>query len=159
VDWGSNVIDEEAPNTWRTLTLEEWYYVLSYRKNASFLQGVATVDGVAGFIILPDDWICPDQVNFKSGFFEGSYVNGFEFHQKIDKQQWALLERSGAIFFPASGFRGGTTVHNVGHFGFYWSSANLMDKVFCMRFDSGQCIIYYGDIHHLGYAVRLVKDL
>lgn len=160
VDWGSNVIDEEAPNTWRTLTLEEWVYVLSYRKNASFLQGVAMVDGVAGFIILPDYWICPDQVNFKSGFFEGSYVNGFEFHQKIDKQQWALLERSGAIFFPASGFRGGTTVHNVGHLGFYWSSMRSLENyVYRMCFDSGQGIIKYGLWHYYGCAVRLVKDL
>ena len=160
VDWGSNAIGDESPNTWRTLTLEEWYYVIFDRANAVKLQGVAMVDGVAGFVLLPDNWTCPDKVNFKSGFYEGTYVDGFSSHQKIDKEQWALLERSGAIFFPAAGHREGTTVYNVGHVVFCWSSMRSIENyVYCMHFDSGQCIINYGDLHHNGCSVRLVKDI
>ena len=31
VDWGINKIGNDAPNTWRTLTKDEWDYLLTYR--------------------------------------------------------------------------------------------------------------------------------
>ena len=34
VDWGVNEINGEAPNTWRTLSQEEWGYIFESRKNA-----------------------------------------------------------------------------------------------------------------------------
>ena len=54
VDWGTNTICGEAPGTWRTLSADEWEYLLKKRKNASDLYGVAQVAGVNGMIILPD---------------------------------------------------------------------------------------------------------
>ena len=50
VDWGINKIGSDAPNTWRTLTDDEWEYLLNNRNNASSLRGVAQVNGVNGLI-------------------------------------------------------------------------------------------------------------
>ena len=48
VDWGTNKIGTDAPNTWRTLTRNEWKYVVFNRPSASSLNGVAQVNGVNG---------------------------------------------------------------------------------------------------------------
>ena len=53
-DWGQNVISNggNKANQWRTLTYEEWNYLITDRANASSLQGVASVNGVNGLILL-----------------------------------------------------------------------------------------------------------
>lgn len=38
IDWGINKIGSDAPNTWRTLTYDEWNYLLNTRRNASSLK-------------------------------------------------------------------------------------------------------------------------
>ena len=68
VDWGTNKIGNDTPNTWRTLTKDEWNYLLNTRTNADALCGIAQVNGVNGLILLPDNWTCPAGVTFKSGF-------------------------------------------------------------------------------------------
>lgn len=75
VDWGANIIDAAAPNTWRTLTDDEWEYLIRTRTNADSLIGAARINlnvsggkFVNGVILLPDDWTCPAGVTFKSGF-------------------------------------------------------------------------------------------
>ena len=75
VDWGTNKIGSDAPNTWRTLTYDEWKYLLNTRTNASSLKGVAQVNGVNGLIFLPDNWTCPAGVTFKSGFHHSIMAN------------------------------------------------------------------------------------
>ena len=70
VDWGVNKIGNYAPNTWRTLTYSEWYYLRFERPNHDKLIGVAQVNGVNGLILLPDNWTCPSGVTFKSGFHD-----------------------------------------------------------------------------------------
>lgn len=65
VDWGTNRIGNYAPNAWRTLTSNEWGYLLNNRPNASSLKGVAQVNGVNGLILLPDSWTRPSGVTFK----------------------------------------------------------------------------------------------
>ena len=81
VDWGTNTIGNDAPNTWRTLTLDEWEYLLNTRPNASSLKGVAQVNGVKGLILLPDNWTCPSGVSFKSGFHSIYGVNYYVAYQ------------------------------------------------------------------------------
>ena len=75
VDWGTNTIGTDAPDTWRTLTYDEWYYLRYTRTNADNLVGVARInlnaDGseyANGLILLPDNWTCPAGVTFKSSF-------------------------------------------------------------------------------------------
>ena len=60
-DWGTNAISNggNEANLWRTLTKSEWAYLLVGRKNAKNLFFLAKVDGVAGLVLLPDDWVEP----------------------------------------------------------------------------------------------------
>ena len=64
VDWGVNEINIDAPNTWRTLSQEEWGYIFESRKNAKQLYSKGSIDGVRGMIVLPDDWVLPEGLHF-----------------------------------------------------------------------------------------------
>ena len=161
VDWGTNKIGSDAPNTWRTLTYDEWKYLLNTRPNASSLKGVAQVNGVNGLILLPDSWTCPSGVTFESGF-HSSYRGGVDYYavyQTFTAAEWSKLEAAGAVFLPASGRRLGSIVGNVQYAGYYWSAreggsyyANYLG------FYSVVADMYNGDRDY-GRSVRLVNDL
>ena len=171
VDWGTNEIDNDPRNTWRTLTSDEWNYVMFNRPNASSLNGIAQVNGVNGLILLPDNWICPKDVRFKSGFHIYDEIEYYAANQTFTAYQWSLLEAAGAIFLPASGTRYGSSVHEVQYAGYYWSASEggvyptdnpddpLAKAVYILEFypylvDIDEFISIYR-----GYSVRLVKDL
>ena len=159
VDWGTNKIGNDAPNTWRTLTYKEWYYLLFYRTNANDLCGVAKVNGVNGIIFLPDNWTCPAGVTFKSGFHSYSGVDYYAAYQTFTAEQWSKMEASGAIFLPAAGFRDGSDVGTVQFYGYYWSATEYNSRLACRtRFYSDNAQMTYTS-RYLGLLVRLVKDL
>lgn len=159
VDWGTNQIGADAPNTWRTLFEYEWNYILYYRPNASSLFGIAQVNGINGLILLPDDWVCPADITFKSGT---AYSNGTQYYpayQSFTASQWAEMEAVGAIFLPATGYRYGSDVRGVQTSGYYWTATGYDD-------DESYRVNFYSngksvndDYKSSGYAVRLVKDL
>ena len=159
VDWGTNKIGNDAPNTWRTLTYEEWNYLRNTRTNASSLKGVAQVDGVNGLIFLPDNWVCPAGVTFKSGFHSSYGVDYYAAYQTFTADQWSMLEAAGAVFLPAAGVRIGLDVLNVQYYGYYWSATEDNSYIaFCLDFYS----VYTGmnsSPRYGGQSVRLVKDL
>ena len=159
VDWGTNKIGNDAPNTWRTLTNDEWYYLRWERPNYSELCGVAQVNGVNGLVFLPDNWTCPSGVTFKSGFHSNYGVDYYAAYQTFTVPQWAKLESAGAIFFPAAGYRYWSTVSDVQYGGDYWSATeNNSFYAYCLIFDSDEADMdYSGRIP--GRSVRLVKDL
>ena len=161
VDWGTNKIGNEAPNTWRTLTYGEWNYLLNNRNNASSLRGVAQVNGVNGLIFLPDSWTCPAGITFKSGFHSSWGVDYYAAYQTFTAEQWAKLEAAGAVFLPAAGSREGTNVYSVQFIGFYWFATGYDGSyAYYLYLSSGGAneigrSPYRGD----GLSVRLVKDL
>ena len=58
-DWGVyNAISNggNRAGIWRTLSKTEWDYMISSRANAANLRARATVNGVPGLILLPDNW-------------------------------------------------------------------------------------------------------
>ena len=159
VDWGTNKIGNDAPNTWRTLTYDEWRYLLSYRPNASSLKGVAQVNGVNGLILLPDNWTCPAGVTFKSGFHENYGADYFADYQTFTASEWSKIEAAGAVFLPAAGRRYGSAVGVLQCQGFYWSASEYNnDDAYFFYFDSPEANLYFND-RFLGFSVRLVKDL
>ena len=159
VDWGTNKIGNDAPNTWRTLTYKEWNYLRNSRPNASSLSGVAQVNGVNGLIFLPDTWTCPVGVTFKSGFHSSYGVDYNAAYQTFTAKQWSKMEAAGAIFLPATGCRRGSDVSNVQYYGNYWSATGG---------DSGNAggLYFFSDgagmssgFRYDARSVRLVKDL
>ena len=160
VDWGANKIGNDAPNTWRTLTYDEWNYLLNNRNNASSLCGVAQVNGVNGLIFLPDNWTCPEGLTFKSGFHSSYGVDYYyAAYQTFTAEQWAKLEATGAIFLPAAGDRYGSVVDDVQNYGDYWSATEFDGNgACCLYFYSDEAFMSYY-YRNYGLSVRLVKDL
>ena len=159
VDWGTNTIGNDAPNTWRTLTYDEWEYLLKTRPNASSLKGVAQVNGVNGLIFLPDNWTCPAGVSFKSGSHSSDGEDYYAAYQTFTADQWSKLEAAGAVFQPAAGYRDGSNVGSLQFYGFYWSATGGDSRsARCLHFDSDGANM--GDsVRDYGRSVRLVKDL
>ena len=159
VDWGTNKIGDDAPNTWRTLTDDEWEYLLYNRTNADNLVGVAQVNGVNGLIFLPDNWTCPSGVTFKSGFHSNYGVDYYAAYQTFTADQWSKLEAAGAVFLPASGDRFGSRVYGVQDRCDYWSATEYgIYDAYCLEFRSDEAGMG-GTGRTNGQSVRLVKDL
>ena len=158
VDWGVNKIGNDAPNTWRTLTKEEWLYIIDKRDNAEELIGVAQVNGVNGVILLPDGWTCPSGVTFKSGFHNDYGTEYYAEYQTFSASDWSKLEASGAVFFPAAGRRDGFNVFSVRDYGRYWSATEYdSDYAYYLYFFSYEAS--FDDYNrYIGESVRLVKD-
>ena len=159
VDWGRNKIGNDVPNTWRTLSSTEWDYLLNTRANASSLIGIACVNNVNGLILLPDNWTCPSDVTFKSGFHSSYGVDYYAAYQTFTAGQWSKLESAGAVFLPASGNRYGSDINSVRYSGYYWSASVAYDKfVYGPGFYS-DAVIMLSNFCCYGQSVRLVKDI
>ena len=168
VDWGTNKIGNDAPNTWRTLSKDEWMYIFYNRPNAQSLFALGSVNGVNGTIILPDNWTTPDGVSFVASttqglswdgsFYYNSNGNNFS-HNTYTAEQWQTMEQAGAVFLAASGDRWGTGVGDVGC-GVYWSSTeNNVYYAYLVYFDSDYLRPQFSTFRDGGLAVRLVKNL
>ena len=159
VDWGTNKIGNYAPNTWRTLTYDEWNYLRYNRTNADDLVGVAQVNGVNGLVFLPDNWTCPSSITFKSGFHSERGVDYYAAYQTFTDAEWSKLESAGAVFLPAAGLRDGSDVKLVQYYGYYWSATEGSDyRAFYLYFGSDRADVGYRGRSN-GRSVRLVKDL
>ncbi len=145
-DWGSHI-----DGGWRTLTWDEWHYVIWFRAGAAAKCGAATVCGVHGMVLLPD--------NFSGGTFQSGF-NGWG-RNVYGASSWSEMEAAGAVFLPAAGRRFGTEMNLVGASGNYWSSTPYNEfyayVVTLNGYDVGDCIDNY--YRSYGYSVRLVQDI
>ena len=158
VSWGTNWICGDKPGTWRSLSIEEWDYLLHMRINAAQLRCIAQVNGVNGLILLPDCWICPQGISLKSGFSANYGAEHFAKYQSFTKDQWMRLEQSGAVFLPAIGCRAGVGVLTFQQHGNYWSmSQDQPNKAYSVYFHSSITRID-NDFRFHGHAVRRVRD-
>ena len=121
-DWGVyNPISNggNQSNQWRTLTKDEYGYVFNTRTTDSgILYAKANVNNVNGVVLLPDDW--------STSYYDlnnTNVINASFSDNTITVSEWSILEQHGAVFLPATGYRFGTSVKNVGSNGYYWSSS------------------------------------
>lgn len=103
-DWGVyNAIFNggNQPGLWRTLSAEEWDYLLNQRTGHSIKWGVVAVGGwePCGLVILPDRFNLPEGLSFNEGLgLEGEFsVNSYSY------AQWAQMEAAGAVLILADG--------------------------------------------------------
>ena len=153
-DWGAyNPVSNYAPGWGRTLTANEWLFMLYERDNAERLRAPATINGVAGLMLLPDNWILPSGISLNTRAFSYA-VNTYSL------AQWATLEQAGAVFLPAAGMRLGSRIYDVGQQGYYWSATHGdAERSGYVSFVasgiiSGTATDYRSD----GLSVRLVHD-
>lgn len=166
-DWGwHNKISNggNKVHCWRTLSRDEFVYLMQSRPHAEEWT-FARVNGVLGIIIVPDDWVTPENVEYiarSSNIFSQS--------------EWTLLENAGAVFLPAAGLRDidsdrktVTIVDGVGKMGFYWTATRAICfngfqwRAIPFIFDAQVWTIpkLSTDLHSFmyGYSVRLVQDV
>lgn len=151
-DWGVyNKITNggNKAGKWRTLTYEEWEYLI----DRSGKYGMATIGGTyKGMVLLPDDWTLPSGVTFTAGYGNGYSTNSYT------TTQWQKMEAAGAIFLPAAANRYASTINDAGTYGFYYTSSHYNEN--------SVWYIYFGESNvapqiqsrSYGRSVRLVKD-
>ena len=91
-DWGVFCSIENGGNLrnkWRTLTSDEWIYLMEKRNNARNLRTNALVDNIEGIILLPDT----STIAIKNPNF---LVDGLSYSIKT----WQGLENQGCVFLP-----------------------------------------------------------
>ena len=133
-------VSGETVGTWRTLSKDEWNYLLNSRDNASSLSAWVTLSdvSVSGLVILPDGSSAT-----ASGITTSSALAG-----------------SGAVFLPAAGYRYGAGVNEVGSSGCYWSSTlpdNSQGSPYYLLFTSWGFLNTINGSRDFGHSVRLVR--
>lgn len=157
-DWGDCCglpTPEGTTGKWRTLTKEEWSYVIFERTTSSAVRfAKAQVNNINGIIIVPDSWTTAIYVLNNTDEIEVDFsVN------VISAKDWeSNLEPAGCVFLPAAGYRYGVSVHLLNSGGYYWASTPYGSDSFygCrLRFYPEGCNVLYDDRFY-GFPVRLV---
>ena len=156
-DWGNNNIINGDSLKWRTLSIEEWKYILNKRKTVSGIRYVkAQVNGICGLILLPDNW---SELTFP---LKNPNKSDVDFCNIITIEQWDDMEKSGAVFLPAAGRVWLDVVENVGSQGCYWSSTphkNIGSGSACYVYFDENCIDFKTCHFEDGMSVRLVSPV
>jgi len=158
-DWGVyNAIlnGGNVPNQWRTLTLSEWNYLLNTRATPSGIRyAKACVCGVNGIILLPDDWNSTIYALNYSNKSQAPYNSNV-----ITNVDWATMEIHGAVFMPAAGMRGSTSIDYASVIGWYWSASSYYDSSAAYTVEIGDSFMHtsYNGNRRGAFSVRLVHD-
>ena len=167
-DWGVNPISNggNQPEKWRTLTQAELYHLFNDRGGrvrVGFLNYVTvaeqlhhtgvSVHGVNGMIVLPD--------NFP---WNTSPYNDASYWDNITNAKWTDLEGQGAVFFPITRQRSGTSMRSgTSNQGCYWTSTCNISydpkQPYALHFTSNGETTDNTDYNYYGNAVRLVRDV
>lgn len=152
IDWGIHTIGDFVPNTWRTMTADEWDYLFHGRYRAEELYAAGRVNNAYGIIILPDNFELPKNFAFKPG------VEGWE-DNKYNMKQWLVLEQMGAIFLPVGGHRNGISIYHAFENGFYWSTTPSQSRTaFALGVNQEFLDPRIDEPRSYGLLVRLVRD-
>ena len=92
VDWGVNAIVNggNVANQWRTLTADEWNYLIKREGKNSLATITNGATSYYGLILLPDDWTGEPISSTSAGY------NSFT----ATLAEWNEMEQQGAVFLP-----------------------------------------------------------
>ena len=147
-DWGNTMGGD-----WRTLSKDEWIYLLTERTNAANLRTLGTVNGKAGLILMPDGWTAS---GVSLTVTTANYTTN-----DINTTNWATLEGQGCAFLPAAGCCMSGLFDGVGGDGSYWSSTSRdSGSTHAHRLHFRATDVDPTDFveRFTGMSVRLVKD-
>ena len=165
-DWGYNPIYNggNQTNQWRTLTKEEWEYLLNNRNTISGKRFVkATVNNTEGVVLLPDNW--KDSMYGLNGANSGN--TSFN-SNLISGSIWNSLAANGCVFLPNASnriwFDGPGIIIDSFQAGYWSSTTSDSDSYVGLFFNdssSSNNLFIIGGIrmNYNGYAVRLVCDV
>ena len=108
---------------------------------------------------MPDEWVCPEGITFKSGFHSEYTVEAYGLYQTFTADEWMLMEAAGAIFLPIAGVRYDTSVNDVQYYCRYWSATEYDSyEAYYLFIYADEAGMSY-DYRYEGSPVRLVQDL
>ena len=153
-EWGTyNAISNggNVPGKWRVLEKSEWDYLIKTRSTVSGIRyAKATVNGVAGLLIVPDNWNSSTYTLNSTNTTNAAYTTNV-----INLANWGTLEKAGCVFLPAASYRNGfcfnkpNTLNTEGYYHtansgyFYFTQSNVNFTTTNLSY---------------GYTVRLVTD-
>lgn len=152
VDWTDVEITNSHGLTWRTLSYEEWNYLLYSRPYASQLMRRCEIRGIyggTGLVLIPDDanWY------FYSSDDAITYISW---------EKWQELEEKGAVFLPSHGQVTIGAIQDAG-IPYYWTSTKTDSS---SGYPVAYTLWYYSGRYQFGYqalcvgqSVRLVSDI
>ena len=160
ITWGTNAISNggNTANQWRTLTKDEWDYLLNTR-TASFgrFAKAYLFGSIHGIILFPDNYTHPSDVTAPTGI--NATDNTSWNNNEYNTEQWAKMEAAGAVFLPAAYSRYGNYVVTTSYG--YWSSTAYGDQgraAYYLNF-GGNNLSVTDMSRYYGYSVRFVKDV
>ena len=156
-DWGAFNAIADAGNKagWlHTLTNVQWGYLLNQRFMAKEKRGVAEIDGIKGYMLLPDSWEIPDGCTFVPDTSNDTLATPFV--NVYNKNIWQKMEEEGAVFLPFAGRRVGRSVRYLNHKCQYWTASPQSVLWGRIRYaDLNKKNVAYTEWYY-GLAVRLV---
>jgi len=149
IEWGNKIVG----GSWRTLTNDEWQYLISRTGKCSLAQITISGKTYNGLVLLPDNW----------GGQSLTISNNNYTANKFTEETWTEMQQNGAVFLPAAGGRSyDKSVQNLSTTGNYWSSDNYDGGTnayyFYFSSDYGTNTNQY-NLTYCGYSVRLVQDV
>ena len=151
--------------TWRTLTSDEWSFILDANRPASTVGTVANaryvkikVNGVNGLLLFPDvfTWptaagAAPSNVN-NAGTPWGDVIS-------YNEAAFESLQDAGCVFLPVAGMRDGSSVSNINTDCIYWSSTYTSYTHAYAMVMQNSGLNSGGRARRVGNAVRLVQNV
>ena len=156
--------------SWRLFTSDEWAYIISrtgsvytklsptYPQSGTNLFAAATVAGVKGIILFPDNW---------TGTLDRliTYGGGGSYDKTVrDATAWAMLEEQGCVFLPAAHVRSGVSMDYLNN-GFYWAGTvqkySTEYRGGTLEFSKSGTVTKTSTnakLRRLGQSVRLIRD-
>ena len=185
-DWGVNTINGDTEgNLWRTLSADEWQYLLSGREHAESLCGMATITiedvdwEFRGLILFPDEaYVMANsdgrRLDLSDGLRMDTYKDRNKFAYSVSNkytyEQWTQLEAAGAVFLQEAAAMQGKDFIPGGDMSFmpgvmsvkYWTStpsegSNAKALVISENKTRDQVLI--DSFRPIRINVRLVKDV
>ena len=143
-EWGENITGAE----WKTLNPSDWDYIIKNRADAADKHGQATVNGVNGYIFLPDEWELPTGLSFTAK--PNNWTTNV-----YDGDDWTAMENAGALFLPMSPWRAGNAVTTLTA-AYYWTSDyNSSYMAMAYSFQEDASVKFTGINRYAGIPVRL----
>ena len=179
-DWAINTIENGSASGKRTISGDNWNYLL-YQRTASTVNSIANArfsfaalnvrnnQSINGIFLFPDNFTWPELVTHYPSHINNIAVNHWLDVASFTEAEWSLLEHENLVFLPASGCYGKTghaEWSNRG--GRYWTSTvvapsatttgGAYDFAFSPEHVSGEGIVNGKALDHkfYGFAVRFM---
>jgi|GEM_PF-4222886 len=172
-DWAwHNKIENggNAEHQWRTLTADEWKYVLTERENAyhlRFFVGIKDADGIheTGLMLLPDNWSRTDL--FDWDYFYNNAELAELVGQSYDPQDYLPLSfsrveqicKAGGVLLKLSGARYRTNV-NWNYAAAYWTATGVKnDTDYGMVNTEAYCLFFAASANNINNPIGMIGYL